>query len=258
MSQIHTEVRNHILYIGLNRPEKYNAFSLAMLDGLSDAFTRLDEDPELRVALLYGTGDHFTSGLDLGEVGPAVAGNQRGLFDPQKINPLRTEGRQTNKPVVMAVQGYCYTIGMELVLANDICVAHQDTQFGQIEIKRGIFPFGGGTFRMPQRVGWGNAMRYLLTGDSFDGREAYRIGMIQEITEENPFDRAEAICQTIAAQAPLGVQESIRSARLAMEKGEQAAIDELLPRARWIMQTEDAAEGLHSFLERRQAKFRGK
>lgn len=257
MENITIKKEGHLLLIGLNRQDKMNAFTPAMLRSLSRAFTVLEEDQDLRCGFLYGEGDHFTAGLDLAQVGPEV-GKGKPLFDENHIDPLQTQGRKRTKPVVMAVKGYCLTIGMELVLANDITVAHRDTKFGQIEIKRGIFPFGGATVRMPQRCGWGNAMRYLLTGDLFSGEEAYRIGMVQDVTDEDPFIKAKEIAMTIAQQAPLGVQASLSSSLDAVHNVEASALKDLLPTARKLMQTEDAHEGLQSFIERRKANFKGR
>lgn len=256
MKNIVIKKDGHLLLIGLDRSDKMNAFTPGMLRSLSEAFTILEEDKKLRCGLLYAKGDHFTAGLDLAQVGPEV-GAGKPLFEKDHIDPLQTSGRKRTKPIVMAVKGYCLTIGMELVLANDITVAHRDTKFGQIEIKRGIFPFGGATVRMPQRCGWGNAMRYLLTGDIFSGKEAYRIGMVQEITDDDPYNKAKEIARTIADQAPLGVQASLQSSMNAIQTGEESALKQLLPAARELMQTEDAQEGLVSFVERRKANFKG-
>ena len=158
---------------------------------------------------------------------------------------------------MLAVDGYCLTIGIELILAADICIAGPNAKFGQIEIKRGIFPFCGATLRFHQRCGWGNAMRYLLTGDIFDAKEAYRIGLVQELTESHPLDRALELANTISDQAPLGVQQTIIHARKALLEGEEVAIPALLPTAQQLMNSDDTAEGLQSFLERRKAEFKG-
>ena len=256
MKAIELERDGHVLKMKLNRPDKMNAFNLEMLRGLSEAFTALEEDSELRCGLLYASGDHFTAGLDLAEVGPAV-GNGEALFPADRVDPVQVNGRKRTKPVVMAVQGYCLTIGMELILANDICIAHPDSKFGQIEVKRGIFPFGGATVRMPQRCGWGNAMRYLLTGDMFDGREAYRIAFVQELAEE-PVERAIQLAKTIAAQAPLGVYASLKSSQTTILGKVDEALADLEDEARALMETEDAREGMLSFMERREARFQGK
>jgi enoyl-CoA hydratase/carnithine racemase len=257
--RITTEVRGHVLLIGFNRPAKKNAFDLAMLDAFSDAITRLDRDAELRAGVVFAHGADFTAGLDLGNVAPAIAGGGRALFKPGAVDPWATHGPACRKPVVTAVHGLCLTLGIELMLATDIRLAAPGTRFGQIEIKRGIFPFGGGTARWVSNCGWGNAMRYLLTGDTFDADEALRIGLVQEVVaQDNLLARALQLAETIAAQAPLGVQASLASSRLAVAKGEQAAAEALLPELSVLMQSEDAAEGLASFLERRQANFKGR
>ena len=177
-----------------------------------------------------------------------------GAFDP-----LGLSGSSRTKPVISAVQGICLTIGIELMLATDIRIAASNARFGQIEIKRGLFPFGGATIRLPREVGWGNAMRYLLTGDEFNADEALRIGFVQEVVEpEQQLLRATVLAQIVSAQAPLGVRATLKSARLAMTEGEEAAIRQFLPDLQAIMQSEDLKEGIQSFIERRQANFKGR
>ena len=242
--------------IELTRTEKMNAFTLDMYEQLASALEKLEEDPALHCGLIYTRGDHFTAGLDLGEVGPAI-GAGKPLIEADRIDPMGLFGRRRSKPMVIAIHGYCLTVGIELALAMDVVVAHPDTQFGQIEVQRGIFPFGGATIRMPRTMGWGNAMRYLLTGDYFSGREAHRMGLVQELAE-NPEETGLAIARRIAAQAPLAVQEVLRNAHQSVTESEAAAIQSLMPALLKIMRTEDAAEGLQSFLERRAARFQGR
>lgn len=252
------DTRDHVCHIGLNRPRKRNAFSLTMLRELSEAFTAYDEDEGARCAVLFAHGDHFTGGLDLAEVGPAVRDGEP-LFAPDQVDPLGLRGRVRTKPVVMAVEGWCLTIGIELALAMDVRVASTTARFGQIEINRGIMPYGGATLRLPQVAGWGNAMRWLLTGDTFDAEEAYRIGLVQDVVEPG-LARAKAaeIAETVARRAPLGVKATLRSCRAMVEDGFTAANAALMAEARALMVTEDAAEGVRSFVERREAVFKGR
>ena len=128
-----------------------------------------------------------------------------------------------------------------------------------MEVQRGIMAFGGATMRLPQIAGWGNAMRWLLTGGQFDAAEALRIGLIQEITEAGrQLDRARELADEICSRAPLAVRATRTSARLSVEEGFEAANRKLLEQVRELMDSDDAAEGARSFVERREARFEGK
>lgn len=249
---------DHLLLVGLNRPAKRNAFNLRMLHELAAAYTAFEDEADLRCLLLFAHGEHFTGGLDLAEVGPAVAAGEP-LAPAGCVDPLDLFDRRRRKPVVCAVQGWCLTIGVELLLASDIRLCASDTRFAQMEVQRGIMPFGGATLRLPQIAGWGDAMRWLLTGGRFDAAEALRIGLVQQVVEPPALlEAARRLAAEVAAQAPLAVQAARQSCRLALEQGWDAARRELLDRARGLMDTEDAAEGVRSFVERRPARFRGR
>jgi enoyl-CoA hydratase len=253
------ERRGHVFLIGLNRAAKRNAFDPAMLDELALAYGELERDDEARCGVLFAHGDHFTAGLDLAQVAPALLQQQEIRIPDGGLDPWALRGPRRTKPLVCALQGRCLTLGIELALASDIRVAAADTRFAQIEIKRGIYPFGGATIRFPRETGWGNAMRYLLTGDEFDAEEALRIGLVQEVVATGQqLDRAIALAQIVAAQAPLGVRATIASARLAQDDGEEAAIARLTPDLLRLMRSDDAREGLQSFIERRDANFSGR
>jgi enoyl-CoA hydratase/carnithine racemase len=255
--RIITERRGRVFLIGLDRGGKLNAFDRQMLRELAEAFSAYEDDDELWCALLYPTGGHFTSGLDLADVGPAVASGEK-LFPDGEVDPFGLFGRRRTKPLIHASRGWCLTIGTELALASDICIAADGTKFGQIEVKRGIMPFGGATLRLHQVAGWGNAMRYLLTGDIFEAEEAYRIGLVQEVVEAGAlFDSALELAERVAAQAPLAVQASLKSAMLTREQGVAVATKELMEVTQQLMQSDDAAEGMQSFIERRDASFSG-
>jgi enoyl-CoA hydratase len=178
-STVTLERRGHVLLMGLNRPEKRNAFNTELLFDLGRAYETLERDDDLRCGVLFAHGEHFTGGLDLAEVGPALADGNLSYPDGAR-DPWRNDGRQWTTPVIAVTQGWCMTLGIELLLACDIRIASADTRFAQLEIQRGIYPFGGATFRLPREAGWGNAMRWLLTGDEYDAQEALRIGLVQE------------------------------------------------------------------------------
>jgi enoyl-CoA hydratase/carnithine racemase len=259
-AKIKVEKRGHLLLIGLNRPLKRNAFDQQMLDELALAVTRLEDEADVRCGVIYAEGEMFTAGLDLAQIAPAIAAGGKLAYPENALDPLGLGGkRQRTKPLVAAVHGKALTIGIELLLATDVRIASENATFAQIEIKRGIFPFGGATIRFPEIAGWGNAMRWLLTGDEFDAAEALRIGLVQEVVPHGKhIERAIEIAETISAQAPLGVQATIRSARQAQSEGFQAAANALLPQVLELFKTEDAREGVQSFIERRAGNFTGR
>ena len=258
LATVTLERDGHVLAIGLNRPDKRNAFNLAILADLSRAYALLESDDSLRAGVLFAHGDHFTAGLDLVDVGPNIISGEL-PFPEEGRDPWRLDGRWT-KPIVAAAHGWCMTLGIELLLAADIRVASADTRFCQMEVRRGIYPFGGATIRLPQQTGWGNAMRWLLTGDEFDAAEALRIGLVQEVAADAAEAQtiARAIAHTIADRAaPLGVRAVLASAHTARMEGDGAAIDRLRPEMTRLFGTTDAAEGVQSFVERREARFSG-
>lgn len=255
-----TERRGHVLLIGLNRPAKRNAFNLRMLEELALAYGELERDPEIRCGVLFAHGEHFTGGLDLADVAPAVI-DGRGLPVPEGgRQPWRLDGEPWTTPLVIAVQGWCMTLGIELLLAADVRIASADTRFAQLEVQRGIYPFAGATIRMPREAGWGNAMKWLLTGDPFDAAEAHRMGLVQEVVEPGTqLDRAIELADRIATvAAPLGVRATLASAHRALVESEAAAVAQLQADAVPLFASEDGAEGMRSFLERREARFTGR
>jgi enoyl-CoA hydratase len=252
------ERRGHVLLIGLNRPEKRNAFNLAMIDQLTRAYHVLETDEWLRCGVLFAHGEHFTGGLDLAEVGPVIREGRLELSGPGRRDPWRKDGVWTT-PIVAAVQGWVMTLAIELLLAADIRVAAADARFAQLEIKRGIYAFGGATVRLPRDAGWGNAMRWLLTGEEYDAAEAYRIGLVQEVVEPGlQLDRAIELADAIATRsAPLGVRTTLESAHRARLEGEAAAFARLERDMVALFESDDGQEGLASFVERRAANFTG-
>ena len=254
-TKITLEVRDHILLIGLNRPEKLNAADEEMLHGLALAYGQLDTDPNLWVGLVFAHGDHFTAGLDLMDVGPKMATGSLNMVPEGGLDPWWMSTKQVSKPVVMATRGTCFTLGVELALASEIVIAATDSKFAQLEVARAIIPFGGGTIRFPRAAGHANAMRYLLTGYSFGAVEALRMNLVTEVVAPGQeFDRALELAQAIAAQAPLAVQATLESARAADVEAEK---QEVFRRLGKLMQTNDVKRGLEAFMTKQPAKFEG-
>ena len=254
--KVSREIRGSLFLIGLDRATKRNAFDSHLIHDLSLALTEYEDDSELRCAVIFAHGDHFTAGLDLVELQPKLSS---GIFsyDEHQINPWGTSGRQRKKPVIVAVQGFCYTAGIELMLNADIVIAQDNSQFAQMEVQRGILPFGGATVRFVQAAGWSKAMRYLLTGDTFNAQTALDLNLINEITSEVPLKRAIELAERIAQAAPLAVQATLASAKEAAEHGAETAFSNLQQHLTPLLKTQDVQEGVMAMLQRRAPEFKG-
>lgn len=253
--QVLTEIDGHVLTITVDRSDKMNGFTPSMFDQLSDAMELLDQSSDLWVGVLTFAGKHTTAGLDLPKFfGPNAEQRRNG---EDKIDAFSMR-RRCSKPVVMAVQGVTYTIGIEMMLGIDIVIAADDCRFCQLEPKRGLAVFGGAHVRYVQRAGWGNAMYHLLRADEFDAARALELGFVQEVVPVGEqIARAQAIAQEIAECAPLATQEIKRAAFVYLQEGEAAAFDEIPTMRERTAGSDDAKEGMQSFIERRPAEFKG-
>lgn len=247
----------HIAVIRVENEAKMNAYTPTMMQELSRHLTTFDEDDNLWVAVFCSIGKHTTAGLDMPKFfGP---GAEEGAdLDPALVDPFAL-GRRTTKPVVAVVQGTTYTIGIEMMLAADIAVAADTAVFAQLEVARGIAPFGGAHFRYLTRTGWGNAMYHLMRADKFDAARALQIGFVQEVV---PFgehvERGMELAREIAANAPLGVRATKAAALTYIHEGERAAIAAVDVVKDSVFSSEDFKEGIQSFVERRAATFAGR
>ncbi len=249
----------HVLIIELNRPDKKNAADFAWLQGLSLALGELDADPQLRVGVVRAVGGNFTAGLDLADIAPRIRDGQLHLVPDGGCDPWRMgNGPECRKPVVVAIDGICFTLGIEFALASDYVVSTPEAEFGQIEVARGIMPFGGATLRLPARIGWGEAMRWMLGAERVSAADAHRVGFVNELVPADRLhDRALEVASRIAAQAPLAVQATLANARAA--QANPAAASAALPAelAR-LMGTNDAAVAIQAYLSGQPAEFTGK
>ena len=259
MSSVTTEQHGHLWVMGLNRVEKRNAFDPAMFFELADAYGELERNPDLWCGIVFAHGDHFSGGIDLAAFAPLFEGGKDPFaLRPGNVDPFGLRNH-LSKPLVMAVQGISFTIAIEMLLAADIRIAASNARFAQIEVARGLYPLGGATFRLVREAGWGNAMRYLLTGDEFGAEVALKLGLIQEVVEPGEeFEHALAIAAKIEEQAPLGVQATLKSAWTSILEGEAHAAASLADDMPKIFNSTDFAEGVASFRERRKARFTGK
>lgn len=257
-NRITYETDGYICLIGLNRADKRNAFDSHMIKQLSEALTRYENDENLRCALIFAHGEHFTAGLDLMELQDKW---DKGAFEfsDNEIDPWGIGGKLRSKPVVVAVQGTCFTAGIELMLNSDVVIASDNCNFAQMEVQRGIMPFGGATVRFIQAAGWQKAMPYLLTGKAFDAQTADRLNLVSEVVANGTeYERAMTIAQEICKAAPLGVQGLLSSAQDASRNGAKAALANIHGYLPSLFYSEDAKEGAMAMVERREAEFQGR
>ena len=236
-----------------------NALSAPLLEELESEFERLDAEDGVRAIVLKGAGDRaFVAGADISEF-PSLreaaqeGGSARGI---QKLG-ARMDAART--PFVAAIHGFCLGGGLELAMCCDIRVASDDAQLGQPEIKLGLIPGGGGTQRLPRLVGLGRAMLLNMTGDFIDARTAYDWRLVERVVPRDELlDTALGIARTIAERSPHSVavlRELARTTRdLPLEEGLRREADGF----RRCLESEDGAEGVAAFLEKRQPQFTGR
>jgi len=252
------EKRGHVGLVGFDRPDKRNAFTVKMFQRLAEVCTVADDDDEVRAIVVYGKGTDTTTGLDLMNVGPSFRAGEVPI-PAELVDPWHVVGRLRRTPMVTAVHGRCFTLGTEIALCSDICVAAEGTVFGLKEVRVGIMPLGGGTFRFVQTAGYSNAMRYVLTGDEFDVAEAFRLGVVQEVVPSGThLTRAIELAEVIAAQAPLATRAALANAQASLLEGWQKAIADLIPIQVPLINSEDAMEAAMAMMQKRPPSFKGK
>jgi enoyl-CoA hydratase/carnithine racemase len=250
------ERRGAVLVARLNRPDARNALTPGLIRAIGAAIVDAETDPEIRAVVLTGTGARaFCAGMDLRAF---AAGEQTGLGDDDAGRAfLRlTEGGVT-VPLVGAANGAAVAGGFELLLDCDVIIASSEAKFGLPEVKRGLFPAGGGTF-LGTRVGLGIALEMTLTGDSISAERAYDLGLVNEVVPpDEVMTRAVAMAERIAANGPLGVAAAKELVRLGVSDPARARerLQELRP---VVFNSEDAAEGAMAFVEKRTPVWQGR
>jgi enoyl-CoA hydratase len=258
---VSTERDGFVAVVTIDHPP-VNALSTPLLEELEDELDALDEDEGVRAIVLKGAGERaFVAGADISEF-PSLreaaaeaqeSGSARGI---QKLG-VRMDASRT--PFVAAIHGFCLGGGLELAMCCDIRVAAEDAQLGQPEIKLGLIPGGGGTQRLPRLVGIGRAQLLNLTGDFIDARTAYEWGLVEKVVPREELEEAAlGIARTIAARSPVSVgvlRELARTTRdLPLEEGLRREAEGF----RRCLESEDGAEGVAAFLEKREPQFTGR
>lgn len=251
---VHLERDGEIAVITLDRPRKHNAYTPEMFEQLVEHFDTFTNDPELRVAILTGTGERaFCTGADLSKtITRLTAGAPRHFPDITK-----RFFSTIYKPIITAVNGICTAGGLEMMEGTDLRIAVPHATFGLGEVRWGITPGGGSHIRLPRQIPWAVAMEILLTGHPISAQRAYEVGLINKIVEpEHLMDEALALARTIAANAPLAVQaaKEIAVRGLGLEGPFQL---EYYISGR-VLTTEDAKEGPRAFAEKRPPRYQGR
>ncbi|WUH98622.1 crotonase/enoyl-CoA hydratase family protein [Spirillospora sp. NBC_00431] len=255
---VYYERRGRLALIRLDRPGTSNAIDPPTLQALGAAYHRADNDGEVVAVVLHAEGPDFSAGLDPKSFLPTLQARTYSADGPGRINPFGTTTR-LSKPLVVAVQGTVGAMAHELMLAADVRVAAEGTRFGQGEAGRGTTPAGGGAVRMAAEAGWGNAMRWLLTGEEWGTDEAVRLGLVQEVVPSGEqLPRAIEIAEKIAANPPLALRATLELGRRAREAQARQVFADLIPTLYRLLDTADFAERLTALKEGRDPVYTGR
>jgi enoyl-CoA hydratase len=262
VSHLETELVGHVLVVTMNRPEAKNALSPEMLVGLADAWDRIDNDPEIRCAVLTGAGGVFCAGADLKAMNDSQNQSDAAVRmreDAGLAWKALLRHHRLTKPLVAAVEGYAVAGGTEILQATDIRVAGESAVFGVVEVTRGLFPLGGSTVRLRRQIPYTKAMELLLTGDTVTAAEAERIGLIGRVVADGKaLETAIGIGERIARNGPLAVQAVKRSVQETEGLPEADALKIELEIGLPIFGTADAKEGTRAFKEKREPRYEGR
>jgi enoyl-CoA hydratase/carnithine racemase len=240
-----------------NRPEKRNAINFEMMHEIEDALADLNDDAEVRGIIFTGGDRFFSAGMDLNAA--------KDLGSPRRFNDFMNHWRRLNKaqednakPTIAAIEGFCYTGGLELALACDLRVAAENATFAITSARIGTVAGAGGTQRLPRIVGTSNALEMLFAAEPVDAEHAFRIGLINKKVENGQaLSEAKKMVELYSTRAPL----SLRFVKRAVYAGMQMPLSEAIEfegfMVNTIYNTDDKLEGISAFLEKRPARFRG-
>jgi enoyl-CoA hydratase len=261
------ERSGHIVTLTLNRPEVKNAINMEMLCRLADAWQMIDDDPEVRCAILTGTGSDFCAGADLDKL---VARSMQNLPPEDEFEArIRADytvifdgllrNRQLKKPLIAAVEGYCLAGGTEILQATDIRVAGDGSTFGITEAKWSLYPQGGSVIRLRRQIPYTKAMEMLLTADMYPAEAALSFGLIGRVV---PKGQALAVARQLAGKVASNGPVAILKIKEAVQRTEclpeQDALALDLQIGMQAMSSEDAREGPRAFKEKRAPVFKGR
>ncbi len=265
----------HVLYavdlgiasITLNRPQRMNTISRPMLAELSTCLLRADADPEVRVVILTATGRAFCAGLDLAGATSATPNSAQigsgGTSAPVNVAlPKNAPPKvlfEMDKPTICAINGGAAGYGMDTALGCDIRIMTESAKLAPAFVKRGIVPESGGTWYLPRLVGWSKAAEIIFSGRTLSAQECLALGLTSYVVPDAELmPRARALATEIAQNAPLAVQSAKRLMRAGLEQTFGDHVDHVYSQFLTLMRTEDAREGMLSFMQKRAADFKGR
>jgi enoyl-CoA hydratase len=256
------EREGQVLTVTLNRPEAKNALSPGMLAGMYRAWRQLDEDPELRVAILTGRGEVFCAGADLKAMGAGQTDDEfQKLMEtvPDIHWQALLRHNRPLKPIIAAVEGFAVAGGTEILQGTDIRVAAEDAVFGVTEARRGLFPLGGSSVRLRRQIPYTLAAEILLTGRHVSAEEALRFGLVGRLAPKGQaLAEAKKIAAEICETGPLSIRALMKMLREIDESySEAAALEKELEIGGPVFATKDAREGMKAFAEKRKPVYRG-
>lgn len=258
------EVSEHIATLTLNRPDRMNTISGPMLSRLSQLLLKANEDSDVRVVILTGTGRAFCAGLDLVS---ATQGSGIGSEESRAAVSVNLDLRDTpptvlfamDKPTICALNGSAAGYGLDTALGCDIRIAAESAKLAAAFVKRGIVPESGGTWFLPRMIGWAKAAELIFTGRTLSAREGLAYGLVNDVVPDAELmAKAREIAREIAANAPLAVQSAKRMMRMGLSEQFNDHVHHVFLQLLPLMRTQDFREGMTSFLEKRPAKFQGK
>lgn len=249
---------NDYATITINRPDKLNALNKETLTEIGNAFEEIENDESIRGVIITGSGDKaFVAGADILEISGLdnISGAQFALEGQEIFNKIE----QCSKPVIAAINGFALGGGCELAMACHFRIASDNAKFGQPEVNLGLIPGFGGTQRLPRIIGKGRALELLISGKMIDANEAYRIGLINQVTsKEELLDTATGILNSISQKAPLAVRAIIEAVNSGLDNKLSSALNDEANLFGKVCDTEDKQEGIEAFLEKRKPNFSNK
>ena len=264
MPAVLVEKQGPILVVTLNRPEKKNCVNCEGMCRLYDAWVSLDEDSDLRVAILTGNGDTFCSGMDLSEIPKLRTGKpenewmERVMSEPAIMMGCWLKTYRPTKPVILAAEGFARAGGTEILQGTDIRVAGESAMFGVTEVQRGLFPMAGSAVRLRRQIPYAVAAEMLLAGEDLPAARAHALGLVNHVVPDGQaLSKAMEIAERIASNGPLAVSGILATLRATETLPEEEAFKIEMEQGMKVMMSKDGVEGPKAFMEKRPPVFTG-